>query len=284
MKVVLVYNAKSGGYSSLKDLQKVFEDSSIQIIKTIKIEPRFEVALRPYIQKGEIIAVVGGDGSISAVAHLLKDSNAILMPLPGGTLNHFTKDLGVPQSFEEAIIYFKSAKKSKIDVGQINDKTFINNSSLGIYSDSLLDRDEHEKKIGKWPAMIFSVFTALFRFRTYKVELDGKKYTTPLIFVGNNLYELNGLTFQRSQLNKGILSVHIVIGRSRLNLLWAVIGLIIGKKNISKKLKSFRVKDMTIETRRPVRVSRDGEHERMSSPLQYSLQKSSLWVLRDELI
>lgn len=280
MKVVLVYNARAGGYSSIKELQKEFAASSFAIIDSIEIAPGFESSLDRYIQRGEVIAVVGGDGSISAVADLLKDTDAILLPLPGGTLNHFTKDLSVPQSLLDALTYFASAKKVKIDTGQVGDKTFINNSSIGLYSDALLDRDEHKKTYGKWPAMVVSILVAFFRFRTYNVEIDGKKYSTPLIFVGNNKYTLNGLVFQRSRLDEGTLSIYIVIGTSRWNLFWAVIGLILGKKNVAKKLRSFNAKNVVITTNKPMRVSRDGEHEKMTSPLKYSVNESSLYVLQ----
>jgi len=280
MKVVLVYNTESGSNSSIKELRKIFIDSSIEIIESIKIGPGFEPSLNPHIQRKEIIAVVGGDGSISAVANLMKDTDAVLIPLPGGTLNHFTKDLGIPQSLPDALEYFKTAEKVKIDTGQVGDKTFINNSSIGIYSDSLMDRDEHKKKYGKWPAIVISIFIAFFRFRTYTVELKGKKYSTPLVFVGNNTYDLNGLTFQRSQLHEGVLSIYIVIGKSRLSLFWAIVGLILGRKNFSKKLKSFRVKDIVIATNKSIMVSRDGEHERMTSPLTYSVNESSIYILK----
>lgn len=280
MKVVLVYNAGAGSYSSARDLKKAFADASIEIIATIKIKPGFEASLKRHIQKGKIIAVVGGDGSISAVARLLKDTKATLMPLPGGTLNHFTKDLGIPQSLPDALTYFKSAKKVKVDTGQVGGKTFINNSSLGVYSDSLLDRDKHEKNIGKWPSMVLSTFTSLFRFRTYSVELGGKKYSTPLVFIGNNKYTLKGLTFQRSKLHEGTLSVYMVIGTSRLNLFWAMINLVAGRKNVYKKLKSFSTKSVVIRTRKSVRISRDGEHEKMASPLHYKINESSLFILQ----
>lgn len=280
MKVVLVYNTESGSDSSIKELRKLFTDSSIKIIDSIKIRPGFEPSLKPHIKRREIIAVVGGDGSISAVANLMKDTDAVLMPLPGGTLNHFTKDLGVPQSLPDALEYFKTAKKVKIDTGQVCNKTFINNSSIGIYPDSLMDRNEHKKKYGKWLAIMTSIFTAFFRFRTYRVELNGKQYSTPLVFVGNNTYELNGLTFQRSQLQEGVLSIYIVTGKSRLNLFWAVVGLILGRKNVAKKLKSFRAKDIVIATNKSIRVSRDGEYEKMTSPLRYSVKESSLYVLK----
>lgn len=279
MKVVLVYNTNSGGHAPLQELRQLFNDASIEIVDHIKVERGFESKLKRHITNDAVIAVVGGDGTMSNVANLIKDTGAVLMPVPGGTLNHFTKDLGIPQSIPDALQYFKSAKKTRIDVGQIDGKTFINNSSIGFYSDSLFERDEHEKAYGKWPAMITSTLKAFLRYRTYKVTINGKQYSTPLIFVGNNKYVVRGLTFQRSSLTDGTLSVYIVRGESRLNLFIAFMSLLRGQKNMPKKLKSFTTKEVTITTKHPLRVSRDGEYEKMPSPLRYKIQESSLRIL-----
>jgi len=282
VKVVLVYNTGSGGHVSLKELKQLFSNASIEITDHIKVEQGFESKLKRHISQGAVLAVVGGDGTMSNIANLLKDTGAILMPIPGGTLNHFTKDLGIPQAVPDALQYFKSAKKTKIDVGQIDGKTFINNSSIGFYSDSLFERDEHEKTYGKWPAMIISTLKAFLRYRTYKVTIDGKQYSTPLIFVGNNKYVVRHLAFQRSSLTDGTLSVYIVRGKSRLNLFFAFLSLMRGQKNIPKKLKSFTTKEVTIATNHMLRISRDGEYDKLPSPLHYKIQASSLNILQKQ--
>jgi len=282
VKVVLVYNTSSGSHTSLKSLKQLFSEASIEIIDHIKVEQGFETKLKPYITDKAIIAVVGGDGTISNITNQLKDTSAILMPIPGGTLNHFTKDLGIPQSIPDALQYFKTAKKTKIDVGQVDGKVFINNSSIGFYSDSLFERVAHEKTFGKWPAMIIATIKAFFRYRTYKVTINGKQYATPLVFVGNNKYILHGLAFERLNLTDGSLSVYIVRGKSRLTLFFAPLSLLRGQKSIPKKLKFFTTKELTITTKHRLRVSRDGEYEKLPSPLHYKIQSSSVNVLQKQ--
>jgi len=280
MKVVLAYNPDSGSHTSLEELRQLFNKAAIEIIDHIKVKQGFEATLKRHLTPGTIIAVVGGDGTMSNIANLLKGTDAILMPIPGGTLNHFTKDLGIPQSIPEALQYFKSAKKTKVDVGQIDGKVFINNSSIGFYSDSLFKRNEQEKRYGKWPAMLIATLKAFLRYRTYKVVINGKEYSTPLIFIGNNKYILRGLAFERSRLTDGVLSVYIVRGKARLNLFLAFMSLLRGQKNIPKKLKSFNTKEVTITTKRTLRVSRDGEYEKMPSPLHYEIHAAGLHILK----
>ena len=51
----------------------------------------------------EIVVAGGGDGTISAVAAEIAGSGKILGVLPLGTLNNFSKDLGIPQNLGSAV-------------------------------------------------------------------------------------------------------------------------------------------------------------------------------------
>jgi len=55
-----------------------------------------------------------------------------------------------------------------------------------------------------------------------------------------------------------------------------------GQKNIPKKLKSFTTKEVTIATNHMLRISRDGEYDKLPSPLHYKIQASSLNILQKQ--
>lgn len=57
-----------------------------------------------------------------------------------GTLNHFTKDLDIPQDVDEALARLRRLKPHTIDIASVNDMMFINNSSIGLYPASLRSR------------------------------------------------------------------------------------------------------------------------------------------------
>lgn len=278
---MLVYNQKSGSALSVHDLRQLFNDAKIEVIEAITITPRLKMHLKDHIRDGATIATVGGDGTVSAVAGLLAGTDATLLPLPGGTLNHFTQDLGIDQDLKVAIQKAVTAKRTVIDLASVNDRYFINNSSIGLYPSSLHERSRFESMVGKWPAAVLAALRSFVRFRTYKVKIDKKEFRTPFVFVGNNGYDIDKGLGSRNALNKGILSVFTVRTNSRFELLKIAGMAVVGRASHHKRFDSLDTKRITIQSRhRVLKVSCDGELLRMNTPLEYVLHAKKLHVLR----
>ncbi len=154
-------------------------------------------AARSASARSTIVAAAGGDGTVCGVAAGLVDGPAALAVLPLGTLNHFAKDLRIPLDLAKAVAVVAAGHTARIDVGVVNDRVFVNNSSIGIYP-SIVDAREALRSQGhrKWPAMAIATFRVLRRYRGVKVtiEIDGRRHTwrTPFVFVGNNEYTIDG--------------------------------------------------------------------------------------------
>ena len=79
--------------------------------------------------------------------------------LPLGTLNHFAKDLGIPLELDAGGRRDRRRpRRGAVDVGEVNGRIFINNSSLGLYPDIVRDRERQQKRLGrgKWPALVWA--------------------------------------------------------------------------------------------------------------------------------
>lgn len=283
MKAVLVYNKKSGSAIGLGELKKHFADAGIDLVAAHPIDDNIKKTLDTYKnQKDIVIAAYGGDGTQSAVAGILSGTNTVMAPLPGGTLNHFTKDLGIDQDLDAALADLANAKPRAIDIVMVNDQFVINNSSVGLYPSALQMRDEMAKQsISKWPAAVIASFKAFWQYRSYTVTIDDQTFRTPFVFVGNNDYRLEQrLIGDRTRLDAGIMSVYAIAASGRRSLLKVFVRALFRQLASTDEVKIWKAKQLTIETKKSrVRVSRDGEHEVIQSPLNYKVIPGALHII-----
>ena len=96
----------------------------------------------------------GGDGTVGSVAGTLAGTDRPLGVLPLGTLNHFAKDLGLPLELAGAARVVCEGREASVDVGEVNGRVFVNNSSLGLYPRIVRRRERLQARegSGKWSA------------------------------------------------------------------------------------------------------------------------------------
>ncbi len=244
-----------------------------------------EVA-RDAAARASIVVAGGGDGTVSAVAAGIVDSQAALGILPLGTLNHFAKDLRLPLALRDAVGVIAGGHIATVDVGWVNDHLFVNNSSIGIYPDIIQAREELRREgYRKWTAMVMATVRVLRRHAgvTVAIDVEGEVRTwrTPFVFVGNNEYAIDGLRIGgRTRLDQGKLFVYVSPRTRARELPLLVAKALIGRASRSGAFEIVAATDLRIYTRRPTRrVAFDGEVARMTTPLQYRISSRALRVV-----
>ncbi len=260
-------------------------DAAVHCVSAGDIADLTEAALQ---QKVDGIVVGGGDGTVSTVAHILADAEGAppLGVLPFGTLNHFAKDLHMPMDVEDAVGVIAAMQVATVDVGEVNGKIFINNSSIGGYPQTVLGRDWQRKRLGrsKWPAMVISVFHFLKRFRVMRVRviLDGDEVyrRTPFVFVGNNDYELDKPPLgMRDKLDTGRLCLYTANCHSGLELLKLGWLMLRNRLQDAPEFQAHQVAEAWIHTdKKHIYVAKDGEVIRLETPLHYRSRGAALRV------
>lgn len=85
-----------------------------------------------------VLSVYGGDGSVSRMAQLALEFDVPLMPLPGGTFNHFSRTAGI-ETVDLAIDALQAGSGIAASVAELTaggrTTTVINSASIGIYPD-----------------------------------------------------------------------------------------------------------------------------------------------------
>ena len=249
-----------------------------------------EMAQRAVAEKPQLIVAGGGDGTLNAVAGALVGSDIAFGILPMGTLNHFAKDLHIPLYLDQATQNIVAGHTINVDVGEVNDRIFLNNSSLGIYPRIVRDREMGQKQwgLGKWPAFVWATLTTLrlYPFLRLRLSLNGKEqeHRTPCVFIGNNEYLMEGFNIgERECLNAGQLSLYVVQRTGRLGLLRLALRALFGRLRQAKDFEALTAKEILIETRhKHLRVATDGEITVMSTPLRYRVRPGALRVIVPE--
>ncbi len=248
-----------------------------------------ELARRAVKENSQIIVAGGGDGTVNAVANELMGSSITLGVLPLGTLNHFAKDLHIPQDLEGAARNLITGRAIPVDVGEVNGRIFLNNSSLGIYPRIVrhCEEQKEKKKKGrnKWVAFAQASLSVLRHYSLLRVRLllDGKELLrkTPLVFIGNNRYEMEGLNIgERRRLDAGELCLFVANRAGRVDLVRLAFLALFGRLHEGGDFDALITKQFSIETRRPrTSVSTDGEVNQMNTPLNYLTHPGALRVI-----
>jgi diacylglycerol kinase family enzyme len=281
MKTLIIYNQKSGS-ADLKKIQSAMADAGV----TAEYLPISSRNLASKIKSAQIVVAAGGDGTINAVASHIVGTPKKLGILPAGTLNHFAKELLIPPTLEEAAKIIANGKARRVDVGEVNEHVFINNSSIGVYPRSLRIREEHQKTLGKWPAAVIGMLYGVFHPRHYHVELlvNGAKHTfrTPFVFIGNNEYKRSNLELgARHALDSGKLAVYIIKTTHPLKTIYALVRMFMTKKYRTHDFAVHLTDSCVIRTRsyKQLRVACDGEVFKMNTPLHFNSKHKALHVI-----
>lgn len=147
-QVTVVTNPHSGGGKTARfDLINRAEGMGARVWSTSAEHDATSLARRAVQEGAEVLAVAGGDGTVSAVAAVAAATDRPLLVVPAGTRNHFARDLGLdirnPVSSLSALI---DGVPTPVDLGSVGPHTFVNNVSFGPYADALLEPGYREDK------------------------------------------------------------------------------------------------------------------------------------------
>lgn len=297
MKICIIFNKYSGSFARLGDDPATFVQSTLNRIGhgdklvTVKVIEGQDITktVHDSIEEGfDVITASGGDGTINSVVNALRDSGKILGVIPMGTFNNFSKDTGIPIAFDEAVKNLIEGEARTIDVAEVNGHLFVNNSSIGQYPTAVVRREEDRKKynMNKMVAMMFAVLrtSLLSRSSKIRVELEGSTsdvFKTPLIFIGNNRYELAPYRIGRRQnLQSGFLCGYGCLCTNSLCALHLIFLTLFNQLKLSHKFVEKTFQEITLHSeKKNLEVSMDGEVKRLETPLHYKIHPKALKVM-----
>jgi diacylglycerol kinase family enzyme len=292
MRALVVLNARSGagcGPERIDRLQASFEAVGLaaQVVLAQGGDEIFAAIDRARDAGVDMVVAGGGDGTQSAVASRLVDTDLVQGVLPFGTLNHFAKDLGIPLKEEDAIRVLAEGSVRQVDVGEVNGHVFINNSSLGLYPEIVRERELQQVRLGKskWRALASAALHATEGRPglAVRIDADGEPQLrrTPFVFIGNNRYTMEGFAVGgRESLERGELALYFSQRRGRLGLLALAVRALTRRLEQARDFETVTGGSFVISTRDArIRVATDGEVAMMDTPLEYRIRPKALRVM-----
>ena len=281
-------NASSGGGAAEKaaeQLKEIFGAAGQEARITLATGgEEINTAMRRAVEGGcETLVAGGGDGTINTGASAVlpgafpwescRSARSTISPRISEFLSIWRKPLRVVLA---GIV-------CTVDVGEVNGRLFLNNSSLGVYPAIVRLRERYQAGgRSKWIAALWASLAVLRRNPFLAVRISTEDETTvrrtPFVFVGNNEYRMVGLNpGTRESIAGRHLAVYVLNAERRRGLIQLAWQIVIKGVNQVKELDLLTVDAITIETRRRnLKVALDGEVVTLESPLELSDQARSL--------
>jgi diacylglycerol kinase family enzyme len=288
----VILNTRSGaGHDGggLDGLRKLFDEAGMNAT-IVPVHPDMDIvaAVRKAMEDGpRVVVAAGGDGTVSSVAHALRGSDIALGIVPLGTLNHFSRDLAIPDDPAAAVRVVADGHRVAIDVGDVNGATFVNNSSLGLYPGIVRRRERQQRRLrrSKRAAMTWAILAAMRHspLLNLHVQLDDREtdVRSPFVFIGNNAYVMEGFEIgRRERLDGGLLSVYTTARSTVGGLFRLALRALFGCLRQSHDFAAVRARTMRIDSpHSSLLVATDGEVRAMQTPLEFSIVPRALNVI-----
>ncbi len=211
----------------------------------------------------DAIVVAGGDGTFS---RQIPEALALEVPIgvvPLGTFNDLARTLRIPLDVEGACAVIAAGATRSIDAAQVNGVYYVTEASIGVSSRvARMQRPQDKQRFGLL-AVAASALRAVRSTRPFSAEIsyDGRRATCRAIqlTVANSQRFGGFITAGGAAIDDGWLDCYCVQIDSLTKLFSVARAIISGRGRSAAGLRSFRARAFDVRTRRPHRITADGE-------------------------
>lgn len=267
-------------------METALRDAGIEL-KTSKllkdpsqISPLVKQAIRDEIP---LVCVGGGDGTFSAVAEHFIGKESTLGVLPLGTGNSLARDLGIVAKVDLAVDAILNGQPEMIDLGKVNDQTFVNVATVGLTTRIAEElTDEAKKRFGRGVYLI-AIAKAVFKSKAFTVDLklNGETHQMRALQVVVASGKYHGGPFEvtpNADIESGRLSGYVLEEMGRGTLLRYGFRLLTKSHFKMPEVFSFGTKELSLTTEPRMRITIDGEIEG-KTPAEFKVIPSAVRVM-----
>ena len=230
----------------------------------------------------DVVAAVGGDGTLNEVVNGLDGFDTPLGVVPLGTANDFARQTGIPADADNAMDVILRRKPMRIDTASLNGRRFLNVSTGGLGAEATAETPtEAKESLGPFAYAItglrklanFELARAVFRGGGFRMECDFVMFA-----VGSGVATGGGSRVTpHASTTDGLLDLCIVERMTRREFVRTALAIRRGEHVGEEGVHYLRLPEITIESAQPISVNVDGEVSD-SARLLYRARRRDLWV------
>ena len=286
-RAICIYNPASRtapSWEVIDELRRRFSDHqySVEFQPTERALHATELARAAASSGVDLVIVCGGDGTINEVVQGMVGSRTPLAILPSGTANVLARELRLPRDLLKVPATLPEWRPLRIALGKCGDRHFILMASAGVDA-SVIDAVDARLK-QRYGRFAF-VLTAIQQwwagsFPRLNVSVDGKNHTCTFVVVGRaRRYGTSALRITaNADLRNSRFDVTLFHGRSRLNYLRYLAGVLTGTHHRFRDVTTMAADIVEISADPPVRIQMDGEL-RGFSPVRLEVVPDALTLM-----
>lgn len=232
-------------------------------------------------EKFDVIAAVGGDGSVNEIGSTLINHSTTLAIVPVGSGNGLALHLGISTKLKKAITIINQGKTTSIDTVKVNDTYFLGTGGLGF--DALI-----AKKFAAAPTRGFLTYVKIicqvyfnYKENNYQLMVDGKtidKKALLLTIANSNQYGNNAFISPNSVIDDGYFRFIILEKFSWLYIPEFIYRIFNKSFTQFKFVTEIKGKQATITTSQ-TSMHMDGEPTEVKSPISFKVIPQSLKII-----
>jgi len=268
----LFINPRSGGGKAEK--YALAQEAQSRGYETTELEPGDDLGtlVRQAVDDGaDGLAMAGGDGSQAIVASIAAEFDLPYACIPSGTRNHFALDLGVDRDdVVGALDAFVDGGEHRVDLGEVNDRVFVNNVSLGLYAEAVERPGYREAKLRTLLDTVPDTLGPGAKGLGMRWKGPGghEHEAGAAILVSNNRYRLGGGVGPgtRPSIDDGLLAV-MVVGSPTSGP---------ASKRAQRPVREWSTPEFEIDADNAVAAGIDGETVRLEPPVRFRIRPGVL--------
>lgn len=231
----------------------------------------------------EIVAAVGGDGTVNEVASSLVYSEVALAIIPGGSGNGLSMHLKIGRNISKAIQALNQSQKIQIDTCTLNQRFYINVAGVGF--DARVAYLTKENKVRGFLGYSIGAIRAALTYRnaTYTLSIDDQKIEGRYLSINVANASMFGYNFTiapGASLQDGVLDIVGIRHAWKIRYIFSLWRFFTGGMKDGKLVSIQNGKKIVINSEKKMYLHLDGEGlGEVEGPLEFGIVPRSLWVM-----